>query len=202
MAIDENVMGALGSDRRRDRDDPLADRKVELPEPVREACEAVGRLMEYWGFSRHMGRFWTLLYLSPEPLSASEIQEALHISAGTASTIARQLLHWGVIHDERKPGDRKAYYRAETDLWKMGTRVLVERELNRIKEAHSTFDDAAADMKATTKKAKGDAKKVAAFQAERIDTLAQLCMMAEGLVQMFLESRMVDLGPIPDDLAQ
>ena len=26
----------------------------------------MGRLMEFWGFRRHMGRLWTILYLSPE----------------------------------------------------------------------------------------------------------------------------------------
>ena len=32
--------------------------------------DAVGRLMEFWGFKRHMGRIWAVLYLSDEPLAA------------------------------------------------------------------------------------------------------------------------------------
>src|SRR5690606_26006771 len=34
--------------------------------------EAVGRLMEFWGFKRNMGRVWTVLYLSVDPLSAGD----------------------------------------------------------------------------------------------------------------------------------
>ena len=84
-----------------------------IDEEVARTCDAVGKLMEFLGFSRHMGRFWTLLYLSPEPMNTNQIQSELQVSAGTASTAARELIHWGVIHEVRKPGDRKVYYRAQ-----------------------------------------------------------------------------------------
>src|SRR5690606_20494832 len=37
------------------------------------ASDAVGRLMEFWGFKRNMGRIWTVLYLSDDPLSAHDL---------------------------------------------------------------------------------------------------------------------------------
>ena len=35
--------------------------------------DVVGRLIEFWGFKRNMGRIWSVLYLSPEPLSALRV---------------------------------------------------------------------------------------------------------------------------------
>ena len=35
--------------------------------------DVVGKLIEFWGFKRNMGRIWSVLYLSPDPLSAEEI---------------------------------------------------------------------------------------------------------------------------------
>jgi DNA-binding transcriptional regulator GbsR (MarR family) len=158
--------------------------------------------MEFWGFSRHMGRFWTLLYLSPDPLCAAEIQEALSISAGTASSIARQLQHWGVVHEVRKPGDRKLYYRAETDLWKMGTRVLAERERNRIREAQRTFEDSVETLRSEEKALGKEEKKISRFRRERIERLSELCQMADGLIEMIMAQRKVDLGELPEDLTE
>ena len=36
--------------------------------------DVVGRLIEFWGFKRNMGRIWAVLYLSPEPLSAEDLR--------------------------------------------------------------------------------------------------------------------------------
>lgn len=178
----------------------MARKKEEIPEEVSRACDAVGRLMEFWGFSRHMGRFWTLLYLSPEPLSAAEIQASLKISAGTASTIARQLMHWGVVHEVRRPGDRKVYYEAETDLWKMGSRVVAERERNRIREAQRVFNDAAEGLRTSSKDKSGAERKMDTFRRERIETLAALCQTVDQLIDVVLAQRRLDLKPLPDDL--
>ena len=43
-------------------------------------AEVIGGLMEFWGFKAVMGRLWTILYLSPEPLSAAELGERLQRS--------------------------------------------------------------------------------------------------------------------------
>ena len=49
------------------------------------AADAVGALMEFWGFRRHLGRAWTVLYLSPEPLATNELAERLQLSASAIS---------------------------------------------------------------------------------------------------------------------
>src|SRR5207237_2888500 len=52
---------------------------------LHEVADAVGGLMEFWGFKRTMGRIWTTLYLSEDPLSAAALWDRLEISCGAAS---------------------------------------------------------------------------------------------------------------------
>ena len=51
-------------------------------------ADAVGGLMEFWGFKRNMGRMWTVLYLAPDPLSAADLCERLSLSTGAVSMTA------------------------------------------------------------------------------------------------------------------
>src|SRR5712664_2585436 len=96
---------------------------------LHEAADAVGALMEFWGFKRVMGRVWALLYLRGDALSASDLCDQLSISSGAASMALSELEHWAVVRRIRKPGDRREYFEAETDIWKMISRVMREREL-------------------------------------------------------------------------
>ncbi len=92
------------------------------------ALEAVGTVIEFWGFKRNQGRVWALLYLRGEALSAAEIQRALALSKGATSVLVRELEHWGVLRRVRRPGDRTWRFEAEQDLMAMVRRVLQSRE--------------------------------------------------------------------------
>src|SRR5438552_1803086 len=111
-------------------------------ELLHEVADAVGALMEFWGFKRLMGRVWTLLFLRGEPLSAAELCEQLEISSGAASMTLSEMEHWGVVVRLRKPGDRREYFEAESDIWKMISRVMRERELMQIERALEVFERA------------------------------------------------------------
>src|SRR2546430_12042718 len=106
--------------------------KEQERELLHEVADAVGALMEFWGFKRLMGRVWTLLYLRGDALSAADLCEQLSISSGAASMALAELEHWAVVRRIRRPGDRRAYFEAGTDGWEMISRVLRERELTQI----------------------------------------------------------------------
>src|SRR3981189_1107722 len=91
---------------------------------LHEAADAVGALMEFWGFKRVMGRIWALFYLRGDELSASELCDQLSISSGAASMALAELEHWAVVRRIRRAGDRREYFEAETDVWKMISRAL------------------------------------------------------------------------------
>ena len=59
-----------------------ADHETELQRARDLGVDTCGRIAEFWGFTRTMGRAFGLLYLSREPLAQSEIQARLGISAG------------------------------------------------------------------------------------------------------------------------
>jgi DNA-binding transcriptional regulator GbsR (MarR family) len=92
------------------------------------AADAIGDVIEHWGFRKPLGRVWTVLYLEGEALSASALSERLQMSTGAMSMALTELQHWGVVQRVWRPGERKEFYEAETDFWKMISRVIRERE--------------------------------------------------------------------------
>ena len=59
--------------------------------------DAIGRITDFWGFSRIMGRIYGLLYLSREPLSLDYISEELSVSKGNVSLNIRSLERWNMV---------------------------------------------------------------------------------------------------------
>jgi len=187
-------------DEQYNEDDAGGAAAAEIPKGVLESCDAVGRLMEFWGFSRHMGRVWALLYFSPEDLPAAELQRLLGLSAGSISNITTGLVRWDVIHERRRPGDRKAYFEAETDLWRMLSRVVADREMNLIRNASRIFESAAEDLDQRAQNLEGAERELAEFRHDRIQGLFTLATMAEGLIETLVEQRLLDLSRLPDAL--
>lgn len=74
--------------------------------------EEMGLLMEQAGGSRMMGRvLGYLLVCEPAEASAAALSRALQASAGSISTISRQLVAAGLVERVSFPGDRKTYFR-------------------------------------------------------------------------------------------
>ena len=160
---------------------------------LHEVADAVGALMEFWGFKRLMGRLWTLLYLRGEPLSAAELCEQLAISSGAASMTLADLEHWGVVKRSRKPGDRREYFEAETDVWRMISRVLRERELAQVERALEVFDRAREQLG----RLGGPGEHARLHQiSERISKLADLARLGRTLLVALVQQGKVDLAPL------
>ena len=61
-------------------------------------------------------------------MCAEAIRRELNISIGNANMNLRELVNWGLIRKEHKPGDRKDYFCAEKDFWKMSRRIIAQRK--------------------------------------------------------------------------
>jgi len=159
-------------------------------------ADSLGRLMEFWGFKRHMGRIWTLLYLSDEPLSAPELQDKLQLSAGSVSMATADLLRWGVIKKLWIHGQRRDYFAAESNLWKMVSRVFRERELVEVLEAIAAMESALRSL--DEKLASGDAAVRARAQTQkaRIERLLDLARLGRRLIEGLLETARLDAAPL------
>lgn len=101
---------------------------------IYQACEAIGAMVEVWGFKRVMGMIWAYLYLSDRPLSAQEIREGLGISAGLVSMVINDLERWGVVNKCCTPGERREYFEAEPNIWRPIAKVLREREMRQMED--------------------------------------------------------------------
>ena len=159
-------------------------------------ADAVGALMEFWGFRRQLGRVWTVLFLSERPLAAPELCERLRISTGLLSMSLGELRRWGVVHAVDVPGDRKEHFQAETHVWRMVARVLREREKVVVEAALTAFEGALADLRAAASDGEPAVKAVARFRARRLEHLADLSRSALHLLRILIDSARVDAGPI------
>ncbi len=99
-----------------------------------------GEMGGYWGISRTMAEIHALLFVSDEPLCTDDIMSQLHVSRGNASMNLRGLIDWGLIRREHKFGDRKEYFRADTDVWHMFETILRERRRREVEPIIATID--------------------------------------------------------------
>ena len=156
--------------------------------------DTCGRIAAFWGFTRTMGRIFGLLYLSPAPLPRDEIQRRLAISVGSASMTLTALQRWGVVHRVRLRGLRADHYAAETDFWKMISRVLDERERKEITTAVTIVREARTHAASVGQTARGAQQADAAFVAERLDRLHDICVLGQTMLDMLLGQLKLDVG--------
>jgi HTH-type transcriptional regulator, glycine betaine synthesis regulator len=159
-------------------------------------ADAVGELMELWGFRRQLGRIWAVLFLSERPLAAPDLCERLQISTGLLSMSLSELRSWGVVRTVSVPGDRKEHFEAETNIWSLVRRVLAERERKAIDAALATVEQALREVKAALSDVDPAVKSAARFRLQRLEQLAQLCRVGQGLLQVLLQSARVDIAPL------
>lgn len=160
------------------------------------AADAVGALMESWGFKRNMGRLWGILYLENRPLSAAEIGERLSLSAGAVSMLINEMQEWGAIKKALVLGERREYFEAETSIWKMVSRVFRERELQWIHAAAESFEAARGALAAAPVEPGEDAAARRELIEQRITGLSQLAQVGDHLLRTVLEDGSVDVLPI------
>lgn len=152
-------------------------------------ADAIGKLMHFWGFKRPMGRIWTLLYLSKDPLTAADLGDRLHMSSGAISMALAELEKWGAITRTWVPGERRDFFTAETSVWTMVRRVLRERELSIVRDFRGSLTTAIAALEAESPKAPSMA---ATYRLERLKDLERLARTGETLLSALVAGGVVD----------
>lgn len=103
--------------------------------------QAWGTLGSSWGISRTMAQVHALLLISPESLCTEDIMKELQISRGNANMNLRDLIDWGLIFRELKAGERKEFFRAEKDIWKVAKQIIKERRKREIEPVLQIMED-------------------------------------------------------------
>jgi len=150
------------------------------------ALDAVGNVIEFWGFKRNQGKVWALLYLREAALTAAELELELSLSKGGVSMLLKDLERWGVVVRVRNPGDAAWRYSAETDLLKMARRVIEEREFSFIERVR-------ADLEEARRLAQADAG-IPRAMVQRLEKMERLAEAMEKAVKLFLKTSRLDVN--------
>jgi DNA-binding transcriptional regulator GbsR (MarR family) len=169
----------------------------QLTQSKEHFIQGMSRISSFWGFPKAMGAIYGAIYLSPEPLSLDEIVEQIGVSKGAVSTNVRQLERLSMVHKHMQLGDRKDYYSAETDFWKMIRSILQQREQNEFDKALSTvtesiemLNQAEADPE-MNRFYQGRMKAMQSF-FKTLDSLFSAVLALEGLVSLSSLKTMVE----------
>src|SRR5437764_11554046 len=97
-------------------------------EAVRQFVEHWGMMARSWGINATMGELFALLYITGGEWTADALKEWLDVSRGNVSMNLRELMAWGVVHKIHRQGERREFFRAETEVWTLFRRILTERK--------------------------------------------------------------------------
>jgi DNA-binding transcriptional regulator GbsR (MarR family) len=158
------------------------------------AADAVGDVIEYWGFRKALGRVWAVLYLWDGPLSAGDIGERLQMSAGAVSMALTELQRWAVVKRVWLPGERREFFEAEVDLWKMIAKVISERERYLARGVRERLEQAGRLLAESGGGVKG--------QREKLEKLVSVAQLAERVIEAFIQSRMADFSTFTGALVE
>ena len=160
-------------------------------------AEAIGELMRFWNFKPSMGRIWTVLYLSAEPLDAEEIERISGLSAGNVSMSLQDLAHWGVVQRAHaSTGAPSKLYEAETDIWKLVGRVFRDRELRLVDQTIQQLEQALGALNTHGKSSNPAEMLRSRFLATRVDRLLRLAKVGRRLVAQLASTGTADLAPL------
>lgn len=109
-----------------------------------------GSLGTQWGINRTMAQIHALLMTAPEPMCTDDVMEKLQISRGNAHTNPKDLVGWNLVRIITRKGDRKEYFEAEKDVWKIFVTISKERKRREIEPAIRLLRDCAAQTKGET----------------------------------------------------
>jgi DNA-binding transcriptional regulator GbsR (MarR family) len=103
---------------------------MKLPPLTQAFVLHFGEMGSRWGINRTVGQIYALLYLSPRPLCADDIVEALGVSRSNVSMGLRELQAWNLVLLKHIPGDRRDYYTTPEDVWQI-LRIIAEERKKR-----------------------------------------------------------------------
>jgi DNA-binding transcriptional regulator GbsR (MarR family) len=101
---------------------------MKLTEARQQFISSWGAFGTHWGINRTMAQIHALLLISAEPITQDDIMEQLNISRGNTNMNIRELINWGLVERVLLPGERKEYFTAEKDIWKVVRQIVKERK--------------------------------------------------------------------------
>ncbi len=99
-----------------------------LAEAKQQFISSWGAFGTQWGINRTMAQIHALLLLSVAPVTQDDIMGELCISRGNVNMNIRDLIGWGLVERVIVSGERKEYFTADKNIWKVATQIIKERK--------------------------------------------------------------------------
>ena len=101
---------------------------MNLTEAKAQFIQSWGILGSQWGINRTMAQIHALLIVASQQLTTEDIMEQLSVSRGNTNMNVRELIDWGLVQKVIVPGERKEFFTAEKDIWKVATLIMYQRK--------------------------------------------------------------------------
>jgi DNA-binding transcriptional regulator GbsR (MarR family) len=154
---------------------------MKLIEAKQQFISSWGAFGTHWGINRTMAQIHALLLISPDPLTQDDIMEELNISRGNTNMNIRELINWGLVERVILPGERKEYFTAEKDIWKVVKQIVKERkkrELEPMMQLLDKLEDVEGDKKD---------KKVKTF-IDTVSSIKRLGLQADKTLDVMIKA--------------
>jgi DNA-binding transcriptional regulator GbsR (MarR family) len=167
---------------------------MKLIEAKQQFISSWGAFGTHWGINRTMAQIHALLLISPDPLTQDDMMEELNISRGNANMNIRELINWGLVERVILSGERREYFLAEKDIWKVIKQIVKERkkrELEPLLRLLDQLEDVEGDKKDKHVKSFVDTvsgiKKLGKQADKTLDTMvkAEESWFVGNLIKMF-----------------
>src|SRR5678810_371833 len=106
-----------------------------------------GEMGTRWGVNRTVAQVHALLYISPQPLNADDIVEALDVARSNVSTSLKELQGWGIVKLVHVLGDKRDHFESMKEVWAMFRVVLDERKKREIDPTVALLRECIAEVK-------------------------------------------------------
>ena len=123
---------------------------MKLTEAKQQFISSWGAFGTNWGINRTMAQIHALSLVSADPLTQDDIMEELNISRGNVNMNIRELISWGLVDRVILTGERKEFFTAEKDIWKVVKQIVKERkkrELEPMMQLLDKLEDVEGDKK-------------------------------------------------------
>ena len=154
---------------------------MKLTEAKQQFISSWGAFGTHWGINRTMAQIHALLLISPDPVTQDDIMEELNISRGNTNMNIRELINWGLVERVILPGERKEFFTAEKDIWKVVKQIVKERkkrELEPMMQLLDKLEDVEGDKKD---------KKVKTF-VDTVSSIKRLGLQADKTLDVMIKA--------------
>ena len=168
--------------RKLSKSETIPPRATALRESQERFVALWGQMGAHWGIPRTMAEVHATLFIIGRPMNTDEIMDFLQISRGNTSMTLRALLNWGIVQRVHVRGDRKEYFHAEQDVWKLFRTILRERKKREVDPVLEELRQCRVLTDVQTGPSKADTEQLVSHN-QRLDSMLTFMELLEDITQ-------------------